>query len=367
MPVAPARRTPYHALVGRARGVPAVLKCLVRGALLIAGVCAGMARADTPAPPAQGSAPAQAPAAAPTTTGRILGRLTDAGKPVQGAQVRLLSRSEAGLLRVTSSDQRGEYRFKDLPSGIYDVEVEADGFRLVSKPGVEVKGPFQNIVDVPLARAGGPASPAVPPVQGTPGQGIPGKPAEAAPVEPPVTVHGTLLNGDRRPVVDVSVLFVASEGTKLYQATSGSDGVFTVESVVPGRYRAVIRSPGHMPVDLKSVEVKPGAGLTLNLSLVDFPLNFKARAEGAPPPELPRVMPGMLPTPAAPATPSSTSSAPPPAPPPTAADPIEKKPPAQSSPPSQNPPPAPPPDSAKPSDSAPPSGSAPAKPGGAQG
>jgi len=317
-----------------------------------------MARADAPPPPAQDPALAQAPAAA-TTTGRILGRLTDGGKPVPGAQVRLLSRSEAGLLRVTSSDQRGEYRFKDLPSGIYDVEVEADGFRLVSKPGVEVKGPFQNIVDVPLARAGGPASQAVSPVQGTPGQGIPGKPeAEAAPVEPPVTVHGTLLNGDRRPVVDVSVLFVALEGTKLYQATSGGDGVFTVEGVVPGRYRAVIRSPGHMPVNLKTVEVKPGAGLTLNLSLVDFPLNFKSRAEGAPPPELPRVMPGMLPMPAAAPTPSSTSSAPPPAPPPTATDPIEKKPPAQSSPPSQSPPPAPPPGTAKPS------GSAPAKPGG---
>ncbi|HEV8201012.1 MAG TPA: carboxypeptidase-like regulatory domain-containing protein [Candidatus Polarisedimenticolia bacterium] len=327
------------------------MKGLIGGAWLVAAACAGMARADAPPPQDQAPAPAQAPApsqapAPPTTTGRILGRLTDAGKPVQGAQVRLLSRSEAGLLRVTSSDQRGEYRFKDLPSGIYDVEVEADGYRLVSKPGVEVKGPFQNIVDVPLARAGGQQTAAAPPVQGTPGQGIPGKPeAEAARVEPPVTVRGSLLNGNRRPVVDVSVLLVALQGTKLYQAISGSDGVFTLDGVVPGRYRAVIRSPGHMPVDLKSVEVKPGAGLTLNLSLVDFPLNFKSRADG-PPPELPRPMPGMLPAPASTPVPSSTSSAPPPAPPPTATEPIEKRPPAQ------NPPAAPPP------------GSAPAKPGG---
>jgi len=340
--------------VVKARGIPVSLKGLIGGAWLVAAACAGMARADAPPAQAQAPAPEAQASPAPTTTGRILGRLTDAGKPVQGAQVRLLSRSEAGLLRVTSSDQRGEYRFKDLPSGIYDVEVEADGYRLVSKPGVEVKGPFQNIVDVPLARAGGQATPAVPPVQGTPGQGIPGKTeAEAAPVVPPVTVHGTLLNANRRPVVDVSVLFVALEGTKLYQAMSGSDGVFTVDGVVPGRYRAVIRSPGHMPVDLKSVEVKPAAGLTLNLSLVDFPLNFKSRAEGAPPPELPRVMPGMLPAPAAASTPSSTSSAPPPAPPPTATDPIEKRPPVQNPPPSQNPPPP-----------APPSGSTPARPGG---
>ena len=289
----------------------------------------------------------------PATSGRILGRVTDSGKPIQGAQVRLTSRIESGLLRVTSSDQRGEYRFKELPSGTYDVEVEAEGFRLGAKPGVEVKAPFQNIVDVPMLRGGvqGAAAPAVPAVTG---QGIPGNAAANAPPEiPPVTVRGTLLNGERRPVVDVSILLVAQQGTRLYQAMSAPDGGFQIDGVVPGRYRAVVRSPGHMPVDLKSVEVKPKAGLTLNLSLVDFPLNFKSRAD-SPPLETPRRLPGATeaPAPAQFDLPPSSSK---PAPPPAAAPPTiegsqkSQKPPDNANPPEKPPDGAkPPPDSARP-------------------
>jgi len=300
----------------------------------------GLLLAQAPAP---ADAPAQAPpsaqAASPALkTGRILGRVTDAGKPVQGAQVRLNSRTESGLLRITSTDQKGEYRFKDLPTGTYDVEVEVDGFRLNSKPGVEVKAPFQNIVDVQMARVGAPSPPGFP-SQGAPVPAVP--PKETEPALPPVTVKGALLDSDRHPVVDVSVLLVPLEGTRLYQATSGNDGAFVVTDVAPGRYRAVIRSPGHMPVDLKSVEVRPDAGLTLNLSLVDFPLNFKERAEGSPPPEMPKALPGMLP-PAQPGAPlPPPQAAPPAAPPATVTEPIEKKPSPPATPPAS--PPASPP------------------------
>jgi hypothetical protein len=292
----------------------AFLPGLFLGVLAAAGLC----RAQEPPPPAGETPPpaAVAPPATPpavSTTGRILGRVTDAGKPVQAAQVRLVSRSESGLLRVTSTNQKGEYRFKELPTGTYDVEVEADGFRPGLKPGVEVKAPFQNIVDVPLSRPGTPGTLPIPPgVAGPPGQGVPGRAADPGPpAEPPpapATVRGKLSDGDRRPVVDVSVLLVAQQGTRLYQAISGPDGAFTIDGVIPGKYRAVVRSPGHMPVDLKTVDVRPVAGLTLNLSLVDFPLNFKARTEGSPPPETPRP----LPVSGNPATPPAAA---PPAPP----------------------------------------------------
>jgi len=286
----------------------AFLPGLFLGVLAAAGLC----RAQEPPPPAGETPPPAAPGPGVSTTGRILGRVTDAGKPVQAAQVRLVSRSESGLLRVTSTNQKGEYRFKELPTGTYDVEVEVDGFRPGLKPGVEVKAPFQNIVDVPLSRPGAPGTlPAPPAVAGAPGQGVPGRAADPGPpAEPPpapATVRGKLSDGDRRPVVDVSVLLVAQQGTRLYQAISGPDGAFTIDGVIPGKYRAVVRSPGHMPVDLKTVDVRPVAGLTLNLSLVDFPLNFKARAEGSPPPETPRPLPV-----------SSGNPAPPPAPAPPA-------------------------------------------------
>jgi hypothetical protein len=159
-----------------------------------------------------------------------------------------------------------------------------------------------------------------------------------------VTVRGKLSDAAKQPVVDVTVLLVANEGGRLYQASSDEQGAFTIEGVIPGPYRAIIRSPGHVPVDLKSVEVLPESGLDVTLALVDFPLSFK-KGELSPPPEVPRTLqqPGVA-TPAAaplPEPPPASSVAPPPAAPP----PITEKPgpPSSSPPPPPTPPPASPP------------------------
>lgn len=283
-------------------------------------------------------------------TGRILGTVTDAAhKPVTGAQVRLTSHVEAGLLRVTSTDERGQYHFKDLPSGTYEVLIEADGTPPILKKGVDVKAPFQNIVDVTLG--GQVAGNKLPGIAALPAPQAPaeGAAAAAAPPPPPpapVTVRGKLSDAAKQPVVDVTVLLVALEGGRLYQASSSDDGTFTIEGVIPGSYRAIIRSPGHVPVDLKSVDVLPESGLDVTLALVDFPLNFK-KGELSPPPELPHTLsqPG---APAVPATQQAPemplpppSSAPPAAPPATETTPIEKTPPAAAKPPAS--PPASPP------------------------
>jgi hypothetical protein len=292
------------------------------------------------------------PCGAAEPTGRILGTVWDAAhKPVSGAQIRLTSHVEAGLLRITSTDEHGLYRFKDLPSGTYEVLVEVEGIPPILKKGVEVKAPFQNIVDVALVRDGASGSvlPGLPhpPVAA----GAPGSPDAATPPAPapaPVTVRGKLSDAAKQPVVDVRVLLVSSEGSRLYQASSNEQGVFTIEGVIPGDYRAIIRSPGHVPVDLRSVEVLPESGLDVTLALVDFPLSFK-KGELSPPPEVPRTLqqPGAA-TPAAaplPEPPPASSATPPPAPPPIAAQPIEK--------PSGPPPPSPPPPSSPPPSSPP--------------
>lgn len=297
------------------------------------------------------------PSVAAEPTGRILGTVWDAvHKPVSGAQIRLTSHVEAGLLRITSTDEHGLYRFKDLPSGTYEVLVEVEGLPPILKKDVEVKAPFQNIVDVALLKDGAsgsslPGLPRPPGSAGTPGSGAPGSPEAAPPVPAPapVTVRGKLSDAAKQPVVDVSVLLVANEGGRLYQASSNEQGVFTIEGVIPGGYRAIIHSPGHVPVDLRSVEVLPESGLDVTLALVDFPLSFR-KGELSPPPEVPRTLqqPGAV-TPAAaplPEPPPASSSLPPAAPPPIAAQPIEK-PPAQ--PPPSNPPPSgPPPPSSPP-------------------
>src|SRR4029077_7812035 len=59
--------------------------------------------------------------------GKISGTVTDATRRVlAGLLVKLESRVDPGMLRVTCTDLKGQYHFKDLPPGIYDVRVEAE-------------------------------------------------------------------------------------------------------------------------------------------------------------------------------------------------------------------------------------------------
>src|SRR5262249_23660348 len=109
---------------------------MVAAVLLLAAP--GLVRGQEPPPgappPAAVSAPASAPAAAPAVaahqrTGKISGTVTDVMRhALAGLLVKLESRSDPGVLRVTSTDPKGQYHFKDLPPGVYDVRVEADGF-----------------------------------------------------------------------------------------------------------------------------------------------------------------------------------------------------------------------------------------------
>jgi hypothetical protein len=255
------------------------------------------------APPAAAAAPAgDAGRVAPSRqrAGKISGTVTDAmRRALAGLLVKLESRSDPGTLRVTSTDPKGQYHFKDLPPGVYDVRVEADGFGPGSKEQIDVRPPFQNIVDVSLARsAPGSAAPTgaprpVGPAQGqagaAPGEAIaaPG-PASAGPVET-VAVRGRFVDTGGRPALEVSVLLVGEEDGRLYQTFSAADGSFAIEDVTPGRYRVLVRSTGHMTIDLKAVDVRPVNGLKLSLALVDFPLN--TRPHGSPPQEVPRPLP----------------------------------------------------------------------------
>ena len=258
--------------------------------------------------------------------GRIRGTVFDPGKkPAAGLLVLLSAKDDRGLLRVTGTDENGQYLFQDLPAGIYDVQVTASGCGPQTKERIGVQPPFQNIVDFQLltegaagatktsslatllraargvgtasVQAGGPLSGAAP----------------AAPAGGDVTapVRGTLVDARKKPLVEGSVTFVAIEGNGIYQTFSGADGAFSLGSLPVGRYRALIASPGHVALDLKAVEVSQPSGLDLSLSLVDYPLNSKAREEDLVPRERSRALPAASPTP----TPSPTPA---PSPAPTA-------------------------------------------------
>jgi hypothetical protein len=229
-----------------------------------------------------------------------------------GLLVTLSSRAEPDVLRVTGTNEKGQYLFPELPPGLYDLKVQADGFLDAGKESIEIRPPFQNIVDVQLTPRGkggpGPAGAGPAPGAGAasgagpkggggaaPGGGVPqgavpagesGGDGSAAPA--PVTVRGRFVDQERRPLYEVSVVLSALQGKAIHQAFSGDDGIFEIPGVVPGRYHVVVRSPGHVPLDLHSIEVLGKLGISVSLMLVDYPLNFKASQQPLTPVEEPR-------------------------------------------------------------------------------
>jgi carboxypeptidase family protein len=191
-------------------------------------------------------------------------------RPVGGRLVVLVSRAEGEALRVTSTDEKGRYQFHDLPPGMYEIRLEADGFMPEVKKDIDVRPPFQNIVDVILrpATAGAGATAAGPSVVGAPLEG------SAAGSGGGEVVQGVLRDAEGSPVVEAEVLLAPLAGGALRQGMSDEKGTFRMEGVAPGAYRLIVRSLGHVPIDVSRVDVVAGGGLSLRLSLVDYALDF---------------------------------------------------------------------------------------------
>jgi carboxypeptidase family protein len=297
---------------------PAVRKRGPAPLLLLAVVlvpCAAGAAEDQPKPSAsptpQETAPLP-PDASATPQGRtvrsvfgaIVGTVFDTKKkPLAGWMVQLSSRGDDNLLRVTGTDDKGQYVFKDLPAGTYDIEIQVENEAARKKGRIEVRPPFRNIVDFQV----GPQSQEKPnPLTGIVAEARK-KAEEAGRIAPEVTapagesakqvpVRGIFLDAQKRPVSEVSVTLVALDGKGTYQTFSGDNGSFEIPAVPPGRYRVLVFSPGYVPIDLKSIEVSSATGLSLSLALVDYPLNTKERPQERLPREQPLPAPNPDPT-----------------------------------------------------------------------
>src|SRR5690349_8657044 len=67
-------------------------------------------------------------AAAQTETGQVIGKVTDSqGAVIPGASVRIKS-VNTGAERTATANQEGLYIVPNLQPGIYDVQVQAQGF-----------------------------------------------------------------------------------------------------------------------------------------------------------------------------------------------------------------------------------------------
>ena len=139
--------------------------------------------------------------------GTIVGAIYDTKKkPLTGWMVQLSTRGQGGLLRVTGTNEKGQYVFKDLPAGTYDIEIGTGDETARKKGRIEVRPPFRNFVDFEVgphqddttntlaglvaskkAAEAGDAGPA----RGAPAPGVP--------------FRGTFADAEKRPVSDVPV------------------------------------------------------------------------------------------------------------------------------------------------------------------
>ncbi len=226
------------------------------------------------------------PVAGRPVVGKIRGTVHDAlNRPLSGLMVQLSSKDDNGVLRVTGTDERGRYLFRDLPAGIYEIVVGANGYMHARKVGIEVRPPFQNLVGFVLQRSTGesvggglPGAGAAQDAGGAAdGVSVTGLVSTIAPDAITVPVRGLFLNKDRHGIPEVSVTFVGLANGGVYQGLSVEDGRFILDAVPVGSYRVLVSSPGHVALDLPSVEVAEPGGLNLSLSLVDYPLNSRDR------------------------------------------------------------------------------------------
>ncbi len=97
---------------------------------------------------------ASLPAAAQTFRGTILGTVTDPQGAVV-ADAKVTARNVAtGLERSTVTDSEGNYTIPELPIGVYEVNIQATGFKAAKITDVKVEVASERRVDVEMAVGG---------------------------------------------------------------------------------------------------------------------------------------------------------------------------------------------------------------------
>src|ERR1700682_5241794 len=84
------------------------------------------------------------------TSGNISGTVLDPqGAAVVKAKVSIVN-SETNIRFSTPTDSAGLYSFRDLPIGIYNLQVAADGFKTYQRFGIQLDASSSMVVDIRL-------------------------------------------------------------------------------------------------------------------------------------------------------------------------------------------------------------------------
>ena len=230
-----------------------------------------------------------------TVSGTVFG---DGARSAAGTEVRLTSLENAlpGLgVRATIAGADGAFTFANVPPGRYRVTARA-GTRqeiFVDEAGGQTRVMIQFATEARVdgARAGGP--PASQPARWAAAEvSISGRDTQSVTLQlqPGVTVSGRVVfDRGAEPPANLSTIRVvlntasAADGPTSAFAAVNADGRFSIEGVVPGRYRVAVLAPGGLRAASFDIAGEDALDFLLNVgdrSPADATLTLTTRAAG---------------------------------------------------------------------------------------
>jgi len=213
---------------------------------------------------------------------------------VTGAAVMATPQSGEVRIYVTTTDEKGAYRFEALPEGTYRVSLLKHGLEPVIKDRVELKFPFRAVVEVVMAPTSG-VGPAEAPA------------VETLPAGDLATLAGRIVDRAGEPVDEVRIRVTRVDGSvDPRDAVSDEKGEFSIAQLPPGDWRLEVLGAGYLPIRVPVTLSGPGE---LRAVLVPQPASYEPQPLDLMPPELPIPPPPPEPEPSGDAVAESDSAA----------------------------------------------------------
>jgi hypothetical protein len=190
---------------------------------------------------------------------------------VTGAVVLATPESGESRIFVTTTDEKGKYRFESIPEGVYDVILMKHGLAPVTKDDVVLKFPFRQVLEVLMEPGAGEVADAFGAATTAPGAAT--------------SLEGLVRSRDGEALAEVRIRLIRADGTVDPRfAMSGQEGRFNLSDLEPGGWRMEILGAGFLPI---RAPVTLAGQATVTAVLVAQPASYEPQPLDLMPPEMP--------------------------------------------------------------------------------